>query len=319
MNNSKIVYLKRKVTFGEEARKDPSVKSYFGMSMRVIGSYFQEFGRVVASGLNRHELKELVPLITSIYPDDKKEFNKAAQDFYKNLSTKIPDDGLKLEIGLEDPTLPLVYWETPKGEIFENPTPGAERQLNPPLNLDNYVRYRHALSHPLVGKNQDAAEKYYHILFYIEDPQLATATAIEINDLEDQAGLIYHNTKKDSDKTTMILTLLGVSTRNKTEKEKVLLLKEQSTINAQLPEDLQKKNLERFLAIANDKKLTQKYEVEEFIRTRLLERHGTRILITETGDEIGKDLEDTVGWLFSPENSKDYNILKAKYQELNKN
>lgn len=321
---SKKIYIRRKLSFAEEARTDPSVKSYFGMSMKSIGSYFREFGRTVESGLTRDEAKELVPLLTAVYPEDRKEFNASVQDYYKNLSTKIPEEGLELEIGLENPDLPLVYWEVKKGngkvEILKQPKAGVEATpiLNHPIKLDDYVRYRHALKHPQVGRTLDQAEMYEHVKFYIDDPQLTTAMAIEINDLEDEAGLIYHNNKADEGKVTMILTLLGLDTKGKTPKEKVLMLKDTSMANKEKPEVSQKAALEKFINVATDKKLAKKYEIEEFIRTKILERHGTRILITESGQEIGVDLEDTVGWLFSPENSKEYNIMKAKYQELNK-
>ena len=325
---SKKIYIRRKLSFAEEARTDPSVKSYFGMSMKSIGSYFREFGRTIESGLTRDEAKALVPLLTAIYPEDRKEFNASVQDYYKNLSTKIPEEGLELEIGLEDPELPLVYWEIEtknkdgsiSTERLTKLKPGvkADLILNHPIKLDDYVRYRHAIMHPQVGRTLDQAEMYEHIKFYIDDPQLTTAIAIEINELEDEAGLIYHNTKTDEAKVTMILTLLGLNTKGKTAKEKVLMLKERSTVDENQTELSQKKALEKFISLATDKKLAKKYEVEEFIRTKILERHGTRILITESGQEIGVDLEDTVGWLFAPENSKDYNIMKAKYKELNK-
>ena len=319
MSQGKEVYLRKKVTFGEDAMQDPAVQSYFGMGKHTLGSYYKDFGRVIGSGLTQDELKELIPFLTGIYPeDDKREFNSTMRTYFSNLSTTIPQEGKKLQIGLENPELPLVYWENDKGEISKTAKAGFKRVLNMPIKIDDYVRYRHALGHPLCAKNLDTAQKYWHIKYYIDDPQATTDLAVEINDLEDEAQLIYHNTKKNDVKVTQILTLLGVRTKGLQEREKVLVLKEKATANEDAPEVIRKKELETFLKIAKDKKLAQKYEVEELIRTKILERHGTRILITESGEEIGVDMEDAVGWLLSPENSKERNVLKVKYQELNK-
>jgi hypothetical protein len=293
---SKTIWIRRKFTFIEEANADPGVKDYFDMSFRAIGSQFKVFGKVYESGLTAKEEEILMPEIIGFFPADRKEYRGAVQNYYKNMNTKVPSGGLKLEIGLEN-----------DGPLAEN---------NPPLNIDHYLRYRHALKHLQVGKSLDEAEKYQHVLFYIDDPERTTKHATKVSKTEDAARMLYFKIIEDQSVTEMVLTLLGIDTKGMNIEDRILKLKSLATIKSSLGNAENVRNLEKFVRTASDKNLAAKYEIERMIGVGILERIRTAIVVSESGDVIGDDMKAAVHWFKDKSNSKDVNIFRARLREL---
>ena len=100
----KIVFVKRKQTFIEESNSYPEVADYFAMSYRAVGSYYKTTGKQFGTGLTREEENILLPEVIGYYPDsDKREFRRGVGEYYRNINTKIPPEGLRLNISLEKP------------------------------------------------------------------------------------------------------------------------------------------------------------------------------------------------------------------------
>lgn len=297
---SKIVELHRKQTFIGDANSDSDVQDYLGLSFRAVGSYFREVGKVYETGLTRIEENIIMPeLLGGISAtDDKNEFRKQVQLFFKDMNTKIPAEGLKLQIGLEN-----------DGELSED---------NPPLKPMDYVRYRHAIKHPQVAMSKDEADRYQHILFYIVDKAAQLDSKSKLQDYEDKAQIEYLKINKDYAKVEMVLTLLGVNTRNLTENDMVIQLKAQASIDEELSDAINTERLQRFVAIVNDRELITKYDIMEMVRANILERVKSKILLKETGDIIGDNLKEAVIWMQDKANSKMVNTLYANLDELAK-
>jgi len=297
---SKIVEIHRKQSFMQDANQDSDVQEYLGLSFRAIGSYFREIGKVYETGLTRLEenivLPDLLGGITAT--DDKNEFRRQVQAFYKDMNTKVPAEGLKLQIGLEQ-----------EGELSEN---------NPPLKPMDYVRYKHAIKHPQVAMNKDDAEKYQHVLFYVVDKALQLDNKSKLQEFEDKAQIEYLKINRDLSKVEMVLTLLGVNTRNLTESDMVIQLKAQASIDSDLSDVMNTEKLQRFVAVVNDRELISKYDLMEMVRANLLERVKTKILLKESGEVIGDNLKEAVVWLQDKANSKIVNTLYANLDEFAK-
>jgi len=297
---SKIVEIHRKPNFIQQSNTDPEVQDYFNMAFKGIGSYWKELGKVYATGLTRKEEDFLMPeILSGVNPiDNKFEFRKQVQNFYKDIHSKIPPEGLRLEIGLES-----------EGELAEN---------NPPLKLMDYLRYRHIIGHPQVGANKDAAERYQHIQFYIHDNIVETAGKTKLRDKEDAAQREYLNINKDMNKAEMVLTLLGVSTRDLTNDNLILALKAQATVNPDDSDIANAEKLEKFVAIVNDKHLAAKYDIMEMVKYGILERIRAKVQFKETGETLGNNLREAVDWLLDKSNSKAVNTLYAELDALAK-
>ena len=297
--NEKIVYIKRKQTFIEASNHDPEVQGYFDMSYRAIGSYYKSFGKQFGTGLTREELIILMPELLDVFAEDKKEFNWAVKDYFRNKNTKISPEGLKLNIAMEKEDEPL-------------------SDTNHPVNIAQYVTYLHAIGHPEVASSIEEADMYQHKRFYVEDTEKTLNDASSISKMEDSARLEYYKIVEDKDKVEQMLILLGYNTKGKNAEKRQLALRNFTTIEQDRTANFNEKKLERFMRIANDKRLKAKYEIEMMIAYDILQRVGTSVLIEETGDEIGGDMEEASLWYSKKENVKTVNSLKARLKEFGK-
>ena len=294
----KIVFVKRKQTFIEESNSDPEVADYFAMSYRAVGSYYKQTGKQYGTGLTREEENIILPEVIGYYPDtDKREFRTGVGEYYRNINTKIPPEGLRLNIALEHPDK----------ELSEN---------NFPVNIRDYLIYKHAASHPETGQTFEEAEMYQHKRFYLEDEDSLISHASGLSDKEDNARLEYYKIVDDGPKVEQMLVLLGVHTRKMKPDEKKLELKKFTTIDEKRTASFNETKLQRFIDISGDKRLKTKYLIEEMIRVDVLERINSKILIKETGDLIGDDLKETALWFEDKGNVKEVNVLKARYKEF---
>jgi len=295
----RIVYIKRKISFHQAANNEPEVQEYFGMSYRAVGSYFKEFGKTYASGLTREEEVILLPEVTDQDSrDDRRSFRKAVSEYYREMNTKIPGDGLRLNIALE------------KDEELS--------EKNFPVNVKHYLIWKHALGHPEVAENEEEAERYEHKLFYIEDTEGVANDEGILNEKEDQAFIEYHQMVDNTEKVDQMLVLLGENPSRITGSKKKPLLKSFASIDEKTSQEINIRKLDKFITLANDKHLQTKYTIQEMIRVAVLETVGMKILIKETGDLIGDDLREATLWFLDKANSKEVNVLTARYKEFAK-
>ncbi len=296
----KIIYVQRKQTFIEESNADPEVKDYFNMSYRAIGSFYKTTGKQYGSGLTKKEEYILMPEMIGFFADlDKREYHKGVAEFYRNINTKIPPEGLRLNIALEDESKPL-------------------SEENMPISLRDYITFKHAEAHPETGKDLEEAEMYQHKRFYIENPDEVISDASVLSKKEDDARLEYYKVVDNREKVDMMLTLLGISTKGMKEDKRSLVLKEFTTIDESKTATFNEMKLDRFTEISKDKRLKVKYIIEQMVAADVLERVGMRILVKETGDLLGEDLKEASLWFEDKTNVKEANVLKARLKEFGK-
>lgn len=309
----KSVTLMRQYGFVEEANKDPEVKEYFDMAYKALGAYAKTAGGPASSGLNRMEEQAIMPEITGIYPiDGRKEFKDSVNKYFVNLNTKIPPEGLPLNIALENPDLPVGFIDKLENGQFD-----PNGAINLPVNPAQYVRYKHAIGHPLCAPDQDTADKYQHIKFYIKDEAAIVKATGALNKLEDIAVKEYQKIIEDETRVTQVLTLLGVPNAKKLDLNTAIIsLKGYATIDTALGEDINAIKLKKFKSVATDKELAIKYDIMQFISVEILKKVGTRILITESSEEIGVNLVDASKWMQDKSNVQVIGAWKAQLEEF---
>lgn len=291
---SKIVFVHRLVSFGQMAHTDKDVLHWFSQSFQAVGPYWK--GKIVATGLSSIEQRILMPHLHSVEFTDK-DFRKKTEEYFTNILTKIPAKGLRLEIGLEDDSINI-------------------SESNMPLNIENYVAYKHLKNYPLIAPSKDEAERDPTKKFYIFDPAVSTKTNVDLNKLEDAAIKAYFDFKDDSMKVNQILTMLGYDIRKMNPENKTVTLKELAKRTTGKGDEEQKVELEKFINICNDKDLAVKYLIHELIGAQVLIKVGSNILDKETGKSIGENMQDAVLFLTNPKNSKDFNVYRAKYDNI---
>lgn len=289
--NSRVITIFRKNSFIAQAQEG-SAPEFLSESRRSIGSYWKDSHSVaVGTGLTFKEQELLLPELVDCEPTDR-NFRNKVKEYYQNIRTSVPyGTGVKLEIGLQkDNTLPV-------------------SESNMPIDLSNYLAYRHALGSPEVAPSLKEANGHI-IQYYIFDPMADELENIAKNKHRDSALEKYLLVSKDANKVKMFLTLLNVDIRKK----------ELSGVNAEgLRVEELKKLLDadpaKFLEIHEEKFFEEHYVIQSMINYKILTRVGEMIIDKEGGRTIGHNMDEAIVWLRTPENSESLLILKAKLQE----
>lgn len=291
--NSKIIKIELHLPLSHDNQKE--AKEWIKGFRKSLGSYGVKGTKKIASGLNYNEEALLMPELVNVEPDDR-AFRKEVEKYFKDISTRLPSDGKILEVGLKEDNSKSVS------------------KSNFPLNVEDYVAYKHALGHPRLALNEILAksstiEKWC----YIVDENKLVEENVSLQDLKDTARSLYLQNKNDNKKIAMYLTLFN---------EDIRKLPTRTADGKDIPENIGKRKLklsdlvdakpQEFIDIVGDKNLETKYLIEKLIQVKILKRVEKRILDSESGKEIGSDLEATVLYFADPTSARDIEIYKAK-------
>lgn len=290
--NSKKVRIQRAGSFLSRSQ-GREIDEYFQDAIQEVGSYFEGRGsKRIASGLTIQEEQILLPAVVGLAADDR-DFYKKRDDYYRNMFTKVPHKGgIELEIGLTDPTKPL-------------------SKDNLPINLSDYIRYRHAIKHPWVARSAEAAKGNQLVRFYVFDEVSETANTETFNEDKDMAVAHYLSIKEDAKKVDMMLTLLGVDPRTITGQTEI----HTKQARKQRLRTLVDAKPAEIVKLASDKNFDIKFKIAQMINVGVLKVVGTRHLIVETGDAIGNNYEEAVEFFKDEKNNETIQLLSAKAQE----
>jgi len=291
--NSKIVTIFRAGSFLSRAQ-GKEIDDFFAMSKKAIGSYWESTSsKRVATGLSFKEEGILLPKLLDVDERDR-EFRKKVTEFYVDIETQVPHGtGRNLEIGLE---------ESNKDDVSEK---------NLPINLMDYLRYRHLIGHPHVAKTKEEADGNALVQFYIFDKSEVVKKNSKRADEKDAAIQIYLEIKPDGEKVDMMLTLLGVDPRQFTGRDAEDLKLEALRKHSETKPDT-------FISIYNEGDLKNRYWIRTMVNTGVLKTIGTKYLDKETDRLIGNTLEETL-YYFNDESNSDVIVsLKSRAQEAMK-
>lgn len=287
--NEKFVWLKRTPPFAQRAQSK-EIEEYFATALNDIGSYWAGMGSTeVGTGMTIRERELLMPHIIDTEPTDR-EFKKKVSEFFHAITTKVPEAGVKLNIGLE----------------IDNDAPISAENM--PLVPSDYVRYMHAFSHPYVVASKEEASGNQIAKFYIWDPSNVTKKSKVELDLQDTAMTMYLEVKADIKKVTRLLKLQGVDPRPLGQEARVERLKLLATGNPQI-----------FIDTVNDKDGETKYMIEMLVDAGVIKHVGSAYLVKDSNEVLGHDLEEAVVAWSKPSNSELVTILKTRLTEANKN
>jgi hypothetical protein len=269
----------------------PEVQAYMGEAKVSIGSYFEPNSIAIGSGLTFAEKEVLLPQfvgVSSTHPD----FMKKVETYYIDLETKVPyGTGLTLEVGLTE----------------DNNKPVSAKNL--PLNIVEFVRFRHASKHPFVGATKEEAEGTRK-LFYIFNAVELEKKKQAIADVKDAALAIFLEIKADARKVKMMLTLLGVDTKvyngSKIAAE---------TMQADLRKLAETKPKE-FIEIYSRKSFESEYMIQAMINLGIIKQYGSKYMNPSNHNALlASSLEELVFYFKDDENSETILALKAQLQE----
>lgn len=298
--NSKQITIFRAGSFLSRAQgKD--IEDFFAMSKKSIGSYFEgSSSKKVGSGLTFTEEAILLPKLLDV-PSDDREFRKKVTTFYVEIDTQIPyNTGRVLEIGLElDNEKPL----------FEDPKDPSKNNL--PLDIMDYIRYRHAMNHPQVALSKETAEGNGLIEFYIFDKTAVTKKNSKKAEEKDVAMQMFLEIKPNPNKVDMMLTLLGKDPREfsgaDAENLKQTALRTEADLNPKL-----------FVEIYQNNDLETHYWIKAMVNTNVLKILNGKYYDAETNKMLCNSLEEITAFFKDEENSDVVVLLKARFQEANK-
>lgn len=288
--HSKIIYLKRLPLVLHEGNKDLQ-QDYFSHASRSIGGAFAKGSNRPVTGLTIGEENLLLPLVLNI-PKEDRDFRQKATDYFHDITTRVKGgDGTPLEIGLE------------YGDDVDLSSNGKDLE-NPPLNVADYLAWKHAQVHPEVAESEEAGRGNMLKSYFIHDPNAVTTGKVSASDTKDKALEAYLAVKKDNNKVDMYLTLLGVNHYAMSQGEKALKLREYAD-----------KKPAMFNKVHEDKNKDVSYFIDQCVNYKVMKVIGTRILIAESMEDIGRDKMSAILYLKDSKNSKTVVTLKAQLKD----
>lgn len=297
--NSKRITIFRAGSFSDDAQTGAA--DFMSMSRKSIGSYLQShLGKGVGTGLTFEEIDLLMPLVIDI-PKDDRTFRAGVTDFFASLATDIPyGTGKELEIGLSiSNDQPVTYCEKKdNGQVV----------TNLPINLNEYIRYRHAIRHPYVVMSKEEAKGNQLVQFYIFDPETVVKSTAEVTTTRDKAITLYLSLKEDMKKVDMMLTLMKVDPRMFSGKNAAAEKLEELRALADIkPKD--------FVDQHTEKHFEERYTLHTLLNTGICKEIGKRIADVETGAILGNNEEEAIYWILDKTNSQTLSLMKTRMQE----
>lgn len=283
---SRKIKIFRNQSFLEKAQQ--GIAEYMALTKQSIGGYWDQSS--IGTGLTIIEQELLFPYVLDI-PVEDRGFRPAVREFYAKFNTPVPyKDGVELEIGLTK----------------SNDKPLSKDNL--PIKMLDYLRYRHAKSHPFVAANAQEARGNQMKKFYIFDKAASDQATTNLNALKDEALQVYLQIKDDKKKVVAMLTLMGTDPRKF------------SGINA---EDLRQTAL-REMADKDPGKVVKTYKLDNFeeryliqamVNTGVLRVYGSRYVVASNGDAFGNDIDEAISRFKNAADKELIVALKATAQE----
>lgn len=294
--NSKRITIFRAGSFADDAQT--GAVEFIAMSKKSIGSYYQSnLGAGIGTGLSFEEQDILMPLLIDI-PKEDRTYRAGITTFFSGINTVISHGtGRDFEIGLTvDNNEPVTYVD-------------KDGRKNLPININEYIRYRHAIRHPRVAMSRDDAKGNQLLEFYVFDPEQVVEALALASNVKDEAITLYLTLKEDPKKVDMMLTIMGIDPRMFSGKnaggERLEELRFQADTRAV-----------EFLKEHKAAHFDERYTLLSLVNTGIVKKVApARYLTTETSTILGNNMEEALLWLIDKANSETVALLKAAMQE----
>lgn len=290
--NSKKITIFRAGSFINSAQTN--AQEFMSMSKKSIGSYWESVTKKgIGSGLTFEEIDLLMPRILDI-PKEDRNFRLEVRKFFQSIVTRIPyGRGLELEIGMSK----------------SNTEPLSESNL--PLEVMDFIRWRHAMGHPKVARNLKDAQGDQLKEFYIFDKDDVIRESASLDALKDEALTSYMTIKNDNEKIIQMLTLLNVDPKS-------FKGKNAEALRLQALRDKATNDATSFVKVYKLDNFEDRFRVQSMMNAGILRKIGEQIVDAETTEVIGHTMEEAIYFFKDSTKSSQITILKQKLQEANK-
>ncbi len=274
-----------------EIRRKPIATAYFKKNVESIDEGSWKIGASIRhnsylKGLTFEEEAKLLPGIIQVKPESE-HWEAAVKNYWNNISVKVPEAGLKLEVGLK----------------YKNKDDANRKENGIPINVNDYILYRYCLEYSHVANTIDLVGASPNIRFYIYDKNEEKKAKVSQLKVRNEAMKKYLDILGDRGLVDDILSIYKFDTSKMEEDDKDIILETQVNDRP-----------ESFLAIIKDEILKYKSFVNKCLqRGKLSQIPNTEVILFGT-DPIGQNITEAAVFLKSshPANIKVYDTLVAQ-------
>lgn len=291
-NSRKVTLFRALIPLNNQSPNDPAVQAYQSEASFSLGPYFSNKDKqTIGSGLEEWEIRILLPHLVDLEPTDK-EFRKAVKSYFTEIITRIPfANGLTLEVGLET----------------DNSAPISATNL--PLDIADYIKYRHAKAHPWVAPNAEEGRNTGKYKAYIVDKHAEELAQTKVRAAKDEAMQYYMEIRADEFKIDQMIIAIdklpsdykGASAQDR----KVTDLHDYAT-----------RYPVRFVEIYTNGKFQTAFWLKGMIKAKLINQVGNRYVFAANGVAVASSLEDMLLWIEDKDNQETVMHLKQQVQEI---
>ena len=309
---SKKIRIRRAQPFKHEQIDSEVMQEQLSFTKRGLGGYFASKGsKRSGTGLSSIPsdkfggLSEEQFLMSKLLNIDPKgaEYYAKVDEYFMEINTLVPhgERGLELEIGLDDNTQ-LVS------------------AANTPFDIEEYIRYRHALKHPLCAASPEEAKGNQLYAYYMEDPEKVMENQMLDADIADKALIDYQTIKDKVDQMRWLVEVLKFELKPVKGKPKInshIASKDELILACR---ELAVEKPAKFHTTANDANLKKRWFINSLIDGGFLKRVGSStIQVVESGELLGENMNEVLINLWSSQNTVLLNQLKANLNEFHRN
>lgn len=252
----------------------------YQLAKKKIGSTFIKGTTIPVKGLSQEEIKEYMPIVLGMSPDDIK-FNEAVNRYFHDITTEIPPAGKPLDISVDE--------------------------SGNPVNIQDFIRYKHAVATSYVANSKEEADKQsgneefdasVNYTFYIKDPLQVRKARKKKAQSHQQALSVYLEVTSDEEKANWVIDCYGKN-HNKMDKDDIL-----PTLKEYFDDDP-----DTFVRIAKDENLETQSLIKRALSYNIITKEGNTYFFMD--EPLGTEIE-AINHLRNKNNSSD--LLKIKSQ-----
>jgi hypothetical protein len=302
--NSKKIWIVRTESFMDAAQT--LAKEFMSMSRKSIGPYWKSINaKAQGSGLDYNEIELLLPHVIDREPTDR-DFRTEVAKFYKEIITSIPfGQGRELEVGM------LISNKQPMGARLDEDGEPVKTggRINLPIEIMDYIRYRHAQGHPQVGLSKEATVGNSIKLYYIHDLEVADTVMTATTAAMDKAIISYMEISVNPEKVKEMLILLGTDPRDYAGANADAARSQRLRLYAE-------KDFANFNKIYSIDNFPLRSKIKALILAGIFSTVGDRIYEHSTKKLLAENMEDAVKVLQSPEFSDNFVMWSGALQDI---
>ena len=299
-----------------------------------IGSFLE--GRGPARPLTFEEEKLYLPSIIGVSPNDP-QWQETIKLYWANISIDIPFDYIngvdqggkeletgffydteeKAKIGRAEESAEFTKYQSERNQgRFYKMKFNKRFENGRPIELNDYIIYRHCLIHHIVANTPDEMNLSPRIRFFMESDTQKLAVATENHVFNLKVMTNYIELLGDRDKVTAVLDVIKHKAEDlKNRKNRTYDLS--SNIGADIfLGDFKDVYPSEFLSVVNDKQLKAKAFIHRAIDAGLLRRLPNTGVIMYEDALLGNSLDETCDYIKLDTNKRVVQELKARLDAL---